>query len=194
MSIESAVIAKAQYILAQERANEWQIFRESLQDPSLLKTPADIFFINMRAAYLQLLGGAMMKSLGGPVVLTKNPTLVMKLYDVLHDSISISEQSELLDELKGIYNIAYGSSSSNGIGAMVHEFDKIVSGGHMSSRASGILVEHFTAVWVSMINEFSSVVDNHAIVSKRGVGCMLTVLSVLGATFCAALVVHMASR
>jgi len=176
-SMENTVRKKVDYVYSSERDGEWLFFRDSLQDANLMSVPQSVFIANMRAAYLQLVGGAMMKAMGGFSALRNRMPEVMEYYGYLEDAIK-GRDPEII-RLRDIYNKAYGSSP-NGIKAMVPEMNRRVTNGRMASRSLGVLEEHLSAVALSMLGDFSRAdgggTGQPASTSMQGSGCMLIVI------------------
>ena len=131
--------------------------RDSIHDQALLNARPDRYLTNMHAAYLQLVGGAMMRALGGLAALSRDREGVLRLRAILDELPVGPEAATQIDELRCCYRRAYGSSSNNGIGAMSREFNRFVTEGEMPLSTEEVLTEHLTAVWMSMIDEFARV-------------------------------------
>ena len=173
-AMENMIREKVEYEYSPERDEEWIFFRESFQDPALMEAPREVFIANMRAAYLQLVTGAMLKAMGGLGALRTRVPEVTHNYEVFADAIKGRDPE--IERLKDIYNQAYGSSS-NGIHALVPEFNRRVAGGRMTTKSQGVLAEHLTSVAYSMLGEFERA-DGRAgtqagSVTAQGSGCML---------------------
>jgi len=172
---------KVEYVYSPERNGEWIIFRESLQDRSLLDVPEDVYVMNMRAAYLELIGGTMMHALGGMAALHNRASEVMENYQCFSSAIEQQERAEQMVKLKDIYNKAFGSSR-DGVRALVQEFNRRVAGGKMSARSQDVLHEHFMAASLPMLNAFRQA-DGGAGGTMRGTGCLLLLAGGLSIAF-----------
>lgn len=189
-SMENMIREKVEFVYSSERDDEWMFFLNSLQDPGLMGAPREVFISNMRAAYLQLVTGAMLKAMGGLGALRTRVPEVMRNYEVFTSAIQ-GRESEI-ERLKDIYNKAYGSST-NGIHAMVPELNRLVTGGRMSSRSQGVLAGHLTSVAYSMLGDFERADGGMATravgTAAQGAGCMLAIYT--GLSFFASMVIAM---
>jgi len=176
--------AKAEYINSVDRKDEWLTLRDSINDQALIDAPADTYIIHMRMAYFQLLGGAMMQALGGPSALPGNITAILELKRLINVPVLGAEDPEWAEDTRCLYNKSYGSSSSNGIGAMAEEFSRLVAHNGMASRGKSALTEHFAAAWMAMIDELSQVKPDGFGRSSRspsgGTGCLFVLIAVIG--------------
>lgn len=173
-AMENTIREKVEFVYSSERDEEWIFFRESLRDPALMGASQELFIANMRAAYLQLVTGAMLKAMGGLGALRTRVPEVAHNYEVFTDAIKGRDPE--IERLKDIYNQAYGSSS-NGIRALVPEFNRRVAGGRVSARSEGVLAEHLTSVAYLMLGEFERADERGGTQAggspARGSGCML---------------------
>ena len=192
-AMENTIQEKVEFVYSPARDEEWMFLRESLQDPALMEAPREVFIANMRAAYLQLVTGAMLKAMGGLGALRSRVPEVAHNYEVFADAIKGRDPE--IERLKGLYNQAYGSSS-NGIHALVPEFNRHTTSGRMSARSQRVLAEHLTSVAYSMLGEFEradggGIFQSRKSVGQRavgspaqGAGCMLMILgSIFTITF-----------
>lgn len=67
--IEEVIQCKVDYIFDEARIKDWLILKQAIPDDGVLQSDDGTFTINMKAAYVQLLGGAMMKSQGAPLAI-----------------------------------------------------------------------------------------------------------------------------
>ena len=180
-AMENTIREKVEFVYSPARDEEWTFLRESLQDPALTEAPADLFIANMRAAYLQLVTGAMVKAMGGMETFRTRAPERMHNYEIF--AVAIQGRDPEIERLKDIYNQAYGSST-NGIHAMVPELNRRITGGHMLPRSQGVLAEHLTSVAYSMLGDFEQadgkIASQSAGATAQGSGCMLIMLGLLG--------------
>lgn len=189
-AMENTIREKVEFVYSPARDEEWTFLRESLQDPALTEAPADLFIANMRAAYLQLVTGAMVKAMGGLETFRTRAPERMHNYEIF--AIAIQGRDPEIERLKDIYNQAYGSSA-NGIHAMVPELNRRITGGHMLPRSQGVLAEHLTSVAYSLLGDFERADGGMATrtvgTAAQGAGCMLAIYT--GLPFFASMVIAM---
>jgi len=182
-AMENTIREKVEFVYSPARDEEWTFLRESLQDSALMAASQALFIANMRAAYLQLVTGAMVKAMGGMETFRTRAPERMHNYEIF--AVAIQGRDPEIERLKDIYNQAYGSSP-NGIHAMVPELNRRITGGQMSSKTQGVLVEHLTSVAYSMLGDFERADGNDtgrpAGTSQQGSGCMLIVIGVIMGT------------
>ena len=153
-SLKGPYQIQVEYILSPERYDDWQILRESMGDPALLAVTKDNFTINMQAAYLQLLGGALARVMGGPEVIFSDPFRGFKIFQQFQEvKRSLLPPGKAIDDLEQSYNSAYGSSSTNGVDMMAKEFNRIVASGAFTATVIQVISEHFSAVWVNFYTQ-----------------------------------------
>jgi len=144
------------WIYDDERVEEWDLLADSTQSDVLRNADRPVYYRNMRAAYLQLLGGAFAKSLGGPAVLIGDPIGSFELSQALTGMISEHHgHTDQLDSLISEYNNAYGSSPTSGARAMAQVLGKNVTGAALSPEMEHALTEHMVAIWQNWITQLS---------------------------------------
>jgi len=156
-ALVDAAKEKVLYIFSIEAEQEWENLRECMADDTLRNLNIDGFNMQMRAACLQLIGGAHMRALGGPAAMLRDPMSSLKSSMALQ--AHIVAQPSYTPELKAacqVYNSAYGSSSSSGIEAMVAEFGRNTINDELPPQVARALVEYFVSLWRSWVVQFSS--------------------------------------
>ena len=176
-AMENTIREKVEFVYSPARDEEWTFLRESLQDPALMAASQALFIANMRAAYLQLVTGAMVKAMGGMETFRTRAPERMHNYEIF--AVAIQGRDPEIERLKDIYNQAYGSST-NGIHAMVPELNRRITGGRMSPRSQGVLAEHLTSVAYSMLGDFERADGRGGTQAReltaQGSGCILMLI------------------
>lgn len=172
-------------VFSQDREREMMTLRDNVGDSALQEQDTQTFLLHMRAAYLQLLGGAFAQAQGGPAAIMQNPNGSIELSQKLHRLIEAQpEFSEEMEAARDTYNTAYGSSPSSGIDAMSEQFANLVTGGCLSDSAKRDLTQHFVSVWQNWISQLSPLVPSGRETTAprpgtwpgRGSGCLLRLL------------------
>ena len=154
-TIQSVVLRKVRYILSEERLDDWGAIKEGIGDPAISALADSFIMREMRAMYIQLLGGAYMFALGGPIALISKAKEVTVLHELVDAEFASYEDAAQIKERYAVYNKAYGSSSTNGVGIIIEELSKVCSATGLSLQAKMSLKSFMTAVWIGMYNDLS---------------------------------------
>ena len=156
-SIMRAVQNITNYIYSADRHHEWRKLREAMEDSRLHEIDENMYFLHMCAAYLQLLGGAFIKTQVG--LFPEHPMRSFIIFEK-HQKLYgiIKERKEYTEEMEQVlkhYNTAYDSSPTSGIETITREFDRMVVENSLSENAQHKLTEHFVSVWQQWISQLS---------------------------------------
>ena len=176
-----------EYIFDETREEEWRDFCDCISDASIQSIPATVFFKHMQAAYLQLLGGALMRSQGGPAAILADPAGVFRLGEAKDRAIEAHKGYDReIEKFKAVYNAAYGSSSDDGIGAMVRQLNASAADGKLSPGVVHAITENFVGMWQLWTTKLAHasgkapVMPTGSSKPPSGAGCLVVIAAGLG--------------
>jgi hypothetical protein len=134
-------------VFSEETQTEWLDFRDLLQDDTFRTIDQETYVLHMRCIYLQLVSGTLATLLGGPRAMMADPVKMFTKMQVLNNtSKQHPKYASTIEGLGTIYNEAYGSSRTNGVGAMVDTFAQHVTGRKLEASTNRALMEYFMSV------------------------------------------------
>lgn len=146
--VEEYCAFKLVHLLSQDTDDKWEEFRTSCNDSSLMEADGTVYFNNLCAASLQLMF----------VAITRNSQFGVGaaardfVYGWLNDR-SLSKIPHLCDE----YNKAFGSSSVDGVKAMVLLFSEMVTGSKITNATVEAICDYLCVVLRGLFDEFKSI-------------------------------------
>jgi len=146
MGVQEFCRLKWNFLCSSDRETVWEKLRAATEDPALQTVDAMTYYSNLRAAYLELLGVS--------VVRTHKPKIAMEFGFALDECTGDYPE---IKKLQGLYNNAYGSSSSDGIRAMVGLFSRNLSGSKLNDQTLDIVYTEFVGVIQQMLEEFKNI-------------------------------------
>lgn len=144
LTIDEFVRTRLTFLWSKDREQYWDAARRDCNDAAFDNVDPAVFYANMRAAYLQLIGLSVTLSQKG------NLAISLIYHSAAKEALSTAP---LIYSLSEAYNRAYGSDHHDGVRGMVRLFNHNVAHNLLSPATLELLYGHFAIVAQRMLAE-----------------------------------------